>query len=426
MKKIRLIIFMLLIGIGYSGAQQLVEGIAAIVGKEIILKSEIDQFVQNYLIQNRLNIPPGSEQYNALRKKMLEGLIEQKVLLAKAEADTVTVDDQMLDQRVDERMKYMTEQVGSQDKLEEIFGSPISQIRKDTRKLIKEQLLVEQVRAAKFRDVKVSRREVEEFYKMFKDSLPSRPATVDISHILKTVKPSEEAQIKAYRKAELILEKLKKGEDFQKLAKLYSEDPASAKRGGDLGFTQRGDLVPEYETVAFNLKDGEISDIVQTKFGFHIIQLIERRGERIHTRHILIRVQPTEEDEKRVVRELKEIRQKILDGADFGEMALKYSDDQNVKKDKGHLGTFEVDKLQIPAFRSVVAKLKPGEISEPFKTEYGYHIVRLNAREPARILTLENDWEQIEQMALNFKMQKEYQKWLQELKRHIYIKINES
>ncbi len=426
MKKIHLMVFILLIGIGYSGAQQLVEGIAAIVGKEIILKSEIDQFVQNYLIQNRLNIPPGSEQYNTLRKKMLEGMIEQKVLLAKAEADTVTVDDQMLDQRVDERLKYMIEQVGSQDKLEEIFGSPISQIRKDTRKLIKEQLLVEQVRAAKFRDVKVSRREVEEFYKMFKDSLPSRPATVDISHILKTVKPSEEAQIKAYRKAEVILEKLKKGEDFQKLAKLYSEDPASAKRGGDLGFTQRGDLVPEYETVAFNLKDGEISDIVQTKFGFHIIQLIERRGERIHTRHILIRVQPTEEDEKRVVRELKEIRQKILDGADFGEMALKYSDDQNVKKDKGHLGTFEVDKLQIPAFRSVVAKLKPGEISEPFKTEYGYHIVRLNAREPARILTLENDWEQIEQMALNFKMQKEYQKWLQELKQHIYIKINES
>lgn len=426
MKKVHFIILMLIVGISNIFAQQLVESIAAIVDKEIILRSEVEQFTQNYILQNRLKIRPGSEEYNQLRKKMLEGLIEQKLLLAKAEADTVKVDDQMLDQRVEERIKYMVEQVGSQDKLEEIFGSSISQIRKDTRKLIKEQMLVEQVRAMRFRDVKVSRREVEEFYKMYKDSLPTRPATVDISHILKVIKPSEEAQLKAYRKAEMVLQKLKDGEDFAKLAKLYSEDPASAKRGGDLGFTQRGDLVPEYEAIAFNLKDGEISDIVQTQFGFHIIQLIERRGERIHTRHILIQVKPTEEDEKRIVEQLKEIRQKILDGADFSEMALKYSDDENVTKDKGHLGVFELDKLQIPQFRQVLANMKPGEISEPFKTDYGYHIVKLNAREEAHKLTLENDWEQIEQMALNFKMQKEYQKWLAQLRKEIFVKINES
>lgn len=426
MKKVHFIILMLIVGISNIFAQQLVESIAAIVDKEIILRSEVEQFTQNYILQNRLKIRPGSEEYNQLRKKMLEGLIEQKLLLAKAEADTVKVDDQMLDQRVEERIKYMVEQVGSQDKLEEIFGSSISQIRKDTRKLIKEQMLVEQVRAMRFRDVKVSRREVEEFYKMYKDSLPTRPATVDISHILKVIKPSEEAQLKAYRKAEMVLQKLKDGEDFAKLAKLYSEDPASAKRGGDLGFTQRGDLVPEYEAVAFNLKDGEISDIVQTQFGFHIIQLIERRGERIHTRHILIQVKPTEEDEKRIVEQLKEIRQKILDGADFSEMALKHSDDENVTKDKGHLGVFELDKLQIPQFRQVLANMKPGEISEPFKTDYGYHIVKLNAREEAHKLTLENDWEQIEQMALNFKMQKEYQKWLAQLRKEIFVKINES
>ncbi len=426
MKRTHLLIPLLLLLVGLGFSQQLVESIEAIVDKEIILRSEVDQFTQNYILQNRLNIRPGSEEYNQLRKKILESLIEQKLLLAKAEADTVKVDEQMLDQRVEERIKYMVEQVGSQDKLEEIFGASMSQIRKDTRKLIKEQMLVEQVRAERFRDVRISRREVEEFYKMYKDSLPVRPATVDISHILKVVKPSEEAQLKAYRKAEMILEKLKNGEDFQKLAKIYSEDPASARRGGDLGFTQRGDLVPEYEAVAFNLKDGEISGIVQTQFGFHIIQLIERRGERIHTRHILIQVKPTPEDEKRVVELLKEIRQKILNGADFAEMALKYSDDENVTKDKGHLGVFELDKLQIPQFRKVLATMKPGDISEPFKTDYGYHIVKLNARQEAHKLTLEHDWEQIEQIALNFKKQEEYQKWLARLKKEIFIKINES
>ena len=327
---------------------------------------------------------------------------------------------------VQERIKYMIQQVGSQDKLEKIFGMTMNQIRKDTRKMIKEQLMVEQLRAKKFRDIKVSRREVEEFYKMYKDSLPARAATVDISHILMQVKPSEEAQMKAYQKAEMILKELKEGADFAELAKKYSDDPASAKRGGDLGFTQRGDLVPEFENVAFNLKDGEISGIVQTQFGFHIIQLIERRGERIHTRHILIRVQPTKADEERVIKTLENIRQQILAGANFDSLALKYSDDPNVKKDHGHLGRFELDKLQIPQFRMVLSKMKPGDVSEPFKTEYGYHIVKLNAFTPAHKLTLKDDWEEIQKYALNYKMQNEYQKWIKELKKHIYIKINET
>ncbi len=426
MRKIFWLIIFLIFGLQTVNAQQLVEAIAAIVGDQIILKSELDQFVQNYIVQNKLDITPGSEAYNNLRKKMLGGLIEQKVLLAKAKADTITVDDQMLDQRVEERIKYMIQQVGSQDKLEKIFGMSMNQIRKDTRKMIKEQLLVEQVRAKKFRGMKVSRREVEAFYKMYKDSLPVRPATVDISHILIQVKPSEEAQMKAYQKAEMILKELKAGADFAQLAKKYSDDPASAKRGGDLGWTKRGDLVPEFENVAFKLKDGEISGIVQTQFGFHIIQLLERRGERIHTRHILIRVQPTKADEERVVKELENIRQQILNGASFDSLALKYSDDPNVKKDHGHLGVFELDKLQIPQFRAVLSKMKPGEISQPFKTEYGYHIVRLNAFTPAHKLTLKDDWEEIQKYALNYKMQTEYQKWIKELEKHIYIKINET
>ncbi|RLD15674.1 parvulin peptidyl-prolyl isomerase, partial [candidate division KSB1 bacterium] len=160
--------------------------------------------------------------------------------------------------------------------------------------------------------------------------------------------------------------------------------------------------------------------------GFHIIQLIERRGERIHTRHILIRVQPTKADEERVIKTLENIRQQILAGANFDSLALKYSDDPNVKKDHGHLGRFELDKLQIPQFRMVLSKMKPGDVSEPFKTEYGYHIVKLNAFTPAHRLTLKDDWEEIQKYALNYKMQNEYQKWIKELKKHIYIKINET
>jgi peptidyl-prolyl cis-trans isomerase SurA len=173
--------------------------------------------------------------------------------------------------------------------------------------------------------------------------------------------------------------------------------------------------------VAYALSENEVSDIVQTQFGYHIIKLMERRGEQIRTCHILIRLTPSENDEREVIAELKEIRQKILDGASFDSMAVKYSDDENVAEDKGNLGVWEVDNLALPAFKQVVATLQPGEISEPFKTEFGYHILKLNSRQEARSLSLDSDWEQIQQMALNYKIEQEYLKWIQNIKKEIPI-----
>ena len=406
-------------------AQQLVDGIAAIVGKEIVLRSEIQQYVQSYVVQNRIDVKNNKQLLKKLQAQTIEKLIEQKLLLAKAEEDTLQVDESMLDQKVDERMRYLIGQTGSEDKLEKVFGSPMKKIKRDTRKVIKEQLLVEQVRAAKLRALKVSRREVEAFYKTYKDSLPDLKETVDISHILMLVKASESSQDEAYKKISKIYEDIKNGADFAKEAEKYSDDPASAQRGGDLGLISRGDFVPEFETAAYQLKDGEISKIVQTQFGFHIIQMIERRGEKIHTRHILVQVTPTEADEKNVIDTLNEIRQQALAGANFDSLALKYSEDDNVTKDSGHLGIFEVDQMVIPQFKTIVSTMKPGEISAPFKTDFGYHIVKLNDRQKARTFTLEKDWGRIEQMALNHKMETKYSEWIKELKKTVPIDIKE-
>lgn len=406
-------------------AQQLIEGIVGVVGNEIILKTEIEQYVQNYIIQNRIDVRNNEKLIKDLMKETLERLIEQKILLTKAEEDTVTIADEILDDRVDQRINYLINQVGSESELEKIFGSNMKKIRKDTRKVLKEQLLVEQTRAMKFQGMKISRREVEEFYNQYQDSLPGKPETVEISHILKLVKPSEKSLSEAYKKASALLEQIKNGANFEKLAEQYSDDKASAKRGGDLGLISRGDFVTEFETAAFQLKDGEISDIVQTQFGFHIIQMIERRGEKIHTRHILVQVLPTPEDEQRVINELNELRARALNGEDFSELALEYSDDENVQKDRGFLGEFETDKLIIPQFKTIVRELQPGEISKPFKTEFGYHIVLLNKRSAERKISLENDWAKIEEVALNFKMEKEYKKWIRELKKRIPIEIHE-
>ncbi len=417
----KIILPLLLVQISF--AQQLIDGIAAVVGDEIILKSEITNLINQYLIQNRIQADENPKLIERVRQQTVNSLIEQKLMLIQAEKDTIEVDPELLDQRVEQRLRFLIERVGSEDQLEKAFQSPMRKIRKDLRKVIEEQLLVEQTRSTRFRDIKISRREVEDFYNNFQDSLPKLQETVTISHILKIVKPSQEAQVDAFKKITEIKEMLQNGADFAELAEKYSDDPASAKRGGDLGLISRGDFVNEYETVAFGLNDGEVSDIVQTQFGFHIIKMDERRGEKIRTRHILVQVTPTEEDEQRTIEELNQLRERALAGEDFSELAMANSDDENVKNDKGLLGTFEIEKLAIPEFKEIVNELEIGEISKPFKTDFGYHIVKLNDRQKSRPVSLEEDWQRVEEIAYNYKLDKEYKAWIEKLKNEIPIDL---
>ena len=404
-------------------AQQLADGVAAIIGKEIVLISEIDQMVRSYAVQNKLDLANDPRLLKKIQADIFDRLIEQKVLLVKAVEDTIEVDDREVDQRVEQHIKYMIGQVGSEEKLEEAFNNPIKKIKRDLRKETAERLKVDMLRRSKFVNVKVSRREVENFYSVYKDSLGEVKETVEISHILKQIKPSEDSKLEAKAKLAKIIELIQNGESFEELAKKYSQDPGSASRGGDLGFTKRGDFVKEFEEAAFALEEGEISEIVESQFGFHLIKLIEKRGEKIRTRHILMQVQPTANDAEKTFNTLVEIRSQILNGADFEEMAKSHSDDENVYKDNGKLGLFEADDLKIPEFKSEIAKLKVGEISQPFQTQYGYHIVKLNNRNNKRKITLEDDWEQISGMALNIKIDKEYKKWIKILKQDIPIQI---
>lgn len=409
---------------GVINAQQKVDGIAAIVGDEIILLSDINASVAQYALQNKLNLSDKPQLYNELSQKFLQNAINEKLLIIKADEDTIEADDERVEQALNQQLDYMVKQVGSTDKLEEYYGSPMAKIKKDFRKQIQDRFRIDQLRQKRFGDVKISRREVEEFYKQYSDSLGTIPPTVDISHILMQVNPSDESLQEAYTKAVEIEKKLDEGADFAKLAEEYSEDPGSSERGGDLGFVSRGDLVKEFEEVAFALDEGEISDIVQSQFGFHIIQLLERQGEKVHVRHILIRLQPTKKDEEAVVKKLTDIRQKIINGdSTFEEMALKYSDDPNVDQDKGHLGKYRTDSFQIKAFETVTSSLEPGEISQPFKTEFGYHIVKLHSRQEARDVSLKQDWEQIEQLALEFKRKQKFEEWVASLREDIPIEV---
>jgi len=425
MKHIHVIIISVFSIIFSVSAQQIpVDGIAAIVGDRIVLMSDVNNMVIQYSLQQRIDISKNPQLYNQLSKQFLQNLIDEKLLLIQAEEDTIEADEDQVEQAVKQQLDYLIQQVGSEEKLVEYYRAPIPIIKKEMRKQIANQMKIQQLRQKHFGQISITRKEVEAFYQQFRDSLPRVEASVDISHILMEVKPSETSAQKALEKIKKIKEMLDKGADFAQLAMQYSEDPGSKDRGGDLGFVERGTLVKEFEEVAFQLKPGEISDIVRTQFGYHIIQLLERRGERIHVRHILIQLQPTPEDEKRTYEQLVNIRQQILDGkATFEEMALKYSDDPNVEKDKGHLGVFRVNSLQIPQFKAVIDTLKEGAISMPVRTQFGYHIIRLNKRIAPHTLSLDTDWDQIEQMAIEYKRNKLFTEWLEKLRQEIPIEI---
>ncbi len=421
-KSIVVSVMVLASSVGFS--QQKIDGIAAIVGNEIILISDINTALAQYSLQTKTNIFANPDLAQRLTQQFLHQMIDEKLLLIKAEEDTISADEERVDQVLQQQLDRMVQQVGSMKALEQYYGSSITKIKKDFRKQISERLIIDKLRQKRFSDIKISRREVEQFFQQYRDSLPKIEPTVDISHILIQVKPSDESLQKAYQKISQIRQKLLNGADFSELAVKYSDDPSARSNKGDLGWVSRGNFVKEFEEAAFALKEGEISDIVQTQFGFHVIQLLERQGEKIHVRHILVQVQPTRQDEQRVVERLKEIRAKILSGeATFEEMALKNSDDPNVEKDKGHLGEYTVGNFQVQAFENVIKNLKPGEISEPFKTEFGYHIVRLNKRTEGREYSLEKDWQLIEQYAIDFKRNQKFREWLAKLREEIPIEI---
>jgi peptidyl-prolyl cis-trans isomerase SurA len=245
---------------------------------------------------------------------------------------------------------------------------------------------------------------------------------VELAHILRETSSAGLADARALAKADSLYNLIKSGVPFDSVAMKFSQDKATAKKFGYVGWTQRGDLLQEYENTAFALQPGEISKPIKTRYGYHIIRLNERREDEINTSHILIIPQIAEADEKPIVEFLRKVREEILAGKPFEEAAREYSQDLESAKKGGYLGWFSLEEMP-ESFRSEIESLKVGEISQPFKTEYGYHIVKLLNRRDARPVTLQQDWEMISQYVLSKKQEKAYNDWLDQLKKRYYIEI---
>lgn len=396
--------------------------IVAVVGKEIVLESDLQQQIEFYVMNDRVDPEtPG------LRNQVLDMLINEKLIVAKAIDDTnVVVTEDEVTQQLETILQQNIQQVGSEQKLEEIYGMPLSKIKREFRDEMRKKLLAQRMQQFRFANITVSRRETEEFFEAFRDSLLDVEEEVELYHILKIPSKSGEVLDNVKTLAGKILDSIKAGGDFSDFAVRYSDDKGSAIAGGDLGFTRRGQFVKEFEEAAYALKEGEISGLVESTFGIHIIQLLERRGENIHTRHILFKVEADEKSDIAAVELLNRIADSVRAGGNFSEFAKRYSDDSESASIGGFIGRVPLDQLS-KDFIDSVAELDEGEISQPLPvktgTSGGFQIVYLKKRIPAHKISLTTDWQKVEMYATNFKRNKEFQKWIQELRKEIFWQI---
>lgn len=404
-------------------AQEVLDKIVAVVDNEIILKSELDFQVSVFASQRQLDPnKPG------LREQILNSMIEEKLIYAQADLDSITVSEDEINQRIDYQINIFTQQYGSVANIEKIYGMSIDRIKRELRDEVRKSLMSQRLQEKNFGKVQATRREVEKFFNTYKDSIGLIPEKVTIYHIFQNPKASAKLKKKFYDKALALLDSIKAGKDFSELARKYSDDPGSAAQGGDLGFVKKGVFYPEFEEAAFKLNVGEISGVVESPVGFHIIQMLEKRGESVNTRHILIKIKADEDADLKTIDFLSEIRDSIQKGfGTFQEYAKKYSEDKETAPFGGELGTFYMNQLD-KALLDAVGKLKQGEIGYPRRLEYapgtyGYHIVWLKSRVPQHKADLESDYSEIKKLADDFKKQNEYSKWIAEIKKKIFWEI---
>ena len=413
-------------------AQVTVEGIVAIVGNNIILKSDFEQQILQYQAQ-------GLEVDSLMRIQVLEDLLFQKLMLHKAEIDSIEVTENDVFNEIDSRLNTFISQLGSEDQLEEYFDKKIYEIKEEMYEPIENSLIIQRVRFEITSSVDVTPKEVKNYFLNFDpDSLPMVNETVEVAHILKYPPASASAIKETENKLEKLKERVLKGESFATLAILYSEDPGSSRNGGLYNAIKRGMFVKEFEAVMFSLQDGEISDIFETEYGYHIVMMEEHRGDEVDIRHILMSPKISAIDLNNAKDILISTRDSILDeNLTFEDASIRYSDDEMTKFNGGKLinlntGTskFELHELE-SAIKIAVEQLEVNEISEPsyVKLEDGkeaFRLFKLISKTEAHKVNFKDDYKMIRDMALEQKKDEAISEWINTSLLKTYVRINEA
>ena len=421
-----------LTGWGQNGGTS-IDGIVAVIGKSIIMRSDLEKHFMDYKAQFK-TIENPDEVYCSI----LENLVFNKLMVNQAELDSIEVTDEEVDYRLNTRIQYFLQQTGGDVKyIENYFNKSMSEIKKDMREMMYEQALIEQVQSSITSNITVTPSEVNQFAaKIGPDSMPMVETSYQFGEIVKIPPVSDEEVAAVKERLNSYRERILRGEKIGALARLYSDDPGSASKGGDLGFVERGTLYPEFEAAAFNLKSGEVSQVVKTQAGYHIIQMIERRGESIRVAHILIQPKPSTDEQVRAITYLDSVRQIILNEKLTLEEAAKRFSEGSTKMNGGMVVnpynsslTFDRQTLDEATF-TTINKLIPGEYSEcvPFVNDDGvmaYRLIYLKEKVSQHKANLVEDYDMIKNAALEQKKYEAMEKWVVDKVKVTNMKISE-
>ncbi len=415
-------------------AQPLVESIAAVAGNEVIYLSDLEATVAD--LRRTGNRTPHDE----LRCKVFQEMLISKLFVDQARIDSIEVTDDAIEGELNMRMNDAIRRAGSQEALEEYFKKSMLEIRRDIRKTMIEQEVVREVQAKISENLTMTPSGVKRFYNSInKDSLPIIPAKYQLRLIQLDPPSNEDNKAEARQRLLDLRSQILEGKSFSVLARLYSEDKESAKNGGEIGYLTRGELDKEYANAAFSLTKNTVSKVIESKFGFHLIQLIDRKGEMVNTRHILIRPQVKPNQAEQAISKLDSIADLIRrDSMKFEEAALRFSTHKDSRINGGKLVNpnpsdrvtwLSLEELNTEMYMNV-RELKVGEISKPFKTTDDnnnpvFRVVKLDSEIPAHKANIKDDYQVLYDAALMEKRQKMYDDWITKKVDITYIKISE-
>ncbi len=413
-----------------NGQPFILDRVAAIVGDFMVLQSDIESQYLQYRAQGQ-NIPD-------LKCMIFKELLEEKLLLNQAKIDSIEVSEGSVQVELERRIQHFINMMGSREELEQYFNKSILEIKNDFREPIKNQLITNKMQSEITGDITVTPSEIRAFYnKIPKDSIPNIDSQIEYEQIVIYPVLSEQAVFDVKERMLNLRRRITEGESFETLAILYSED-GSSSLGGEIGFFTKSELDPEYAKIAFSLKEGQVSKIVESAFGFHIIQLIARRDDRVNTRHILMKPAVTSEARNRAIGRLDSIVDFInKDSISFLNAARMYSEDKDTRLSGGlvinpqnNSSWFEYNQLQTNDYL-ILRDMEAGDISAPFEStdqngKIMYKIVRLKSRTEPHRANLQQDYHLFKQYALQEKNMKVISKWIQEKQLETYIHIDEA
>lgn len=419
------------LGVSRPRGQQILDGIAVKVDNQIILRSDIEGILaQEQARAQGKPLPPN------LRCQVLQSLVLNKLMLARADLDSVTVTDAQVSGELDRRMNYFVQQVGSEKKLEELYNKPARVLKEDLRPQVRDQLVQQKMQEQIVGKVAVTPREVKEYFdKVPKDSIPYFSTEVEVGEIVIPAQVNDAAKQAAIAQLNDIRAQVLAGASFEELAKKYSQDPGSGAQGGYLGFFKKGDLVPEYEAASRKLEPGQLSPVVESQFGFHLIQFIERKGDSYSTRHILLKPATGTADASVAATKLIRIRRQILkDSISFAKAAKDFSTDKITAANGGLLinrqgggSKLPLDKLD-PAVFFIIDTMKVGHITPPlpYRTDDGKEAMRilyLKSNTPPHQANLLDDYQKISQAAIAQKKNHALDEWYEKNRNTVYLEV---